>query len=333
MTMTMSSDGSPAGAPIAILGATSQIACDFLISCGRTASFALYARNPAKVAAFVAANGLPSQWCRGTLDELRRDAERGETFAAVINFVGVGDPAKAGTLAGGIFHATTTSDEIALEVSARNPAMPYIFLSSGAVYGDGFETPAHETKPATFQINPICPSSYYAIAKCHAEAIHRSCPNQTIIDLRIFNYISRTQDIGSRYFVIDMVGAIMRGDIFETSDEPMVRDFINPEVFRDLVRTIMVVPPGTNRPVDAYSAAPISKSEMLNIMSSEFGLKYKIVDKPNIINATGRKDRYYSEFKSASDLGYVPLYTSADIIRREVAAMLDANARDVRVSG
>ena len=90
--------------PLAVLGATSHIAKDFI----RTAhaahglDFALYARRPEAVAEFLAEHDLPRHWSIASLADFPADGRSGATeFSAVLNFIGFGDPAKAEAEANG----------------------------------------------------------------------------------------------------------------------------------------------------------------------------------------------------------------------------------------
>jgi nucleoside-diphosphate-sugar epimerase len=75
-------------------------------------------------------------------------------------------------------------------------------------------------------------------------------------------------------------------------------------------------------PLDAYSQQPISKSQLLEVMQAEFGLRHKIVPRIEAPNATGIKIAYYSTDRRAAALGYRPAYSSRSGIVKEVKAML-----------
>jgi hypothetical protein len=42
----------------------------------------------------------------------------------------------------------------------------------------------------------------------HAEAKHRALFNFSIVDVRVFNYFSHTQDMNARFLITDIVRAI-----------------------------------------------------------------------------------------------------------------------------
>ena len=177
---------------IAILGATSQIARDLIVSFSGTADdhLHLFARRPDEVTKWLASAGLAGRY---PVDEFSEFAK--QEFDAVINFVGVGNPAQAVAMGNSIFDVTLRFDEMVLEYLQTHPACRYLFLSSGAAYGSSFNEPAKRDTPAVVAINDLAPHEWYGVAKLHAECRHRAHPELPIIDIRVFNYFSRTQDI------------------------------------------------------------------------------------------------------------------------------------------
>ena len=92
------------------------------------------------------------------------------------------------------------------------------------------------------------------MAKLHAECRHRSRPELAIVDIRIFNYFSRTLDISARFLITDILRAIRDKEALKTSPEYIVRDFLHPSDFHKLVSALLSSP-ATNAVVDAYSRA------------------------------------------------------------------------------
>jgi nucleoside-diphosphate-sugar epimerase len=287
--------------PIAILGATSHIARDFV------ARFAL--RSGAELHLYGRDAG-SRPYSRFGQDE----------YAAVINFVGVGDPTRAREMGADIFSVTREFDLLVLDYLSRNSDTRYIFLSSGAVYGQNFAQGVSEASVAHVPVNALQPQDYYAAAKRYAEALHRSRP-ESIFDIRVFNYISRTVDLSARFLIADMINAVRSGTIFKTTNRPLMRDFLHPADFCQLVECCLAAPDG-NMALDCYSQAPISKEELIALMVGEFGMKYEIAETANVINATGEKPNYFSRNQRAARLGYAPAYSSCSAIREEVAFIL-----------
>lgn len=303
---------------IAILGATSQIARDLIVSFSATEDKNLYlfARRPDEVENWLTSVGLSDRYPVDDFSEFGK-----QDFDAVINFVGVGNPAQAVAMGNTIFDITLRFDEMVLDYLQTHPTCRYLFLSSGAAYGSSFKEPANCDTPAVVAINNLAPHEWYGVAKLHAECRHRAHPELAIIDIRVFNYFSRTQDISARFLITDMLRAIRDKAVLQTSADYMVRDFLHPSDFYKLVRALLSAP-ATNAVVDCYSRAPIDKPNLLASLQEKFGLQYKITAAVTSVNATGSKPHYYSLNKRAADFGYQPALTSMEGILQEASAIL-----------
>jgi nucleoside-diphosphate-sugar epimerase len=285
---------------IAILGATSRIARDFIIQFPDTAALHLFARGGA---------GRPySEFPNGI-------------YEAVINFVGVGDPTRTREMGADILSITRQYDEMALDYQARHPGTRYVFLSSGAAYGGDFQVPARDGGETPLLSD--VPQDYYGLAKQEAEVRHRALSQQTIFDLRVFNYVCRTMDISAKFLLAEMVRCVLNHKVFRTDDRRMTRDFLHPFDFRQLVECCFAA--DGNMAVDCYSRSPITKHQLLVLMASYFGLQYEVVPTPITANITGQKTNYRSESRRAGALGYSPAYSSESAIVTEVGAILSGN--------
>jgi nucleoside-diphosphate-sugar epimerase len=293
---------------IAILGATSEIAKDLIVSLSNDNNnyLHLFARRPQEVIKWLNKMQLSKIKHVDFFDDFGT-----QNFDVIINFVGVGNPLKAATMGSYIFDLTIYYDELALKYLQKNPKCRYIFLSSGAAYCSTFKTPAEETTNAIVDINNIQSQDWYGISKLHAECRHRSLGSLPIVDIRVFNYFSHTQDMESRFLVTDIVRSICDQTVLKTSSEVMVRDYITPKDFHNIINSIFNSPP-KNGVIDCYSKSPIEKSILLETMKEEFGLQYEYTENDIGVNATGRKPYYYSLNKRASQFGYQPSLTSLE---------------------
>ncbi len=302
---------------LALLGASSQIAQDLILSSARHGKQALllYVRDLAATRQWLRRHGLDYP--------VLPYADYGkQPHDAAINFVGVGDPQRAARMGGAIFGVTQEFDDLVLDGLKANPERRYIFLSSGAAYGSSFLQPAGRDTQATISLNALQPQDYYAVAKLHAECKHRALPQLAITDLRVFNYFSRTQDMEARFFITDILRAIRQGSTLRTSGDYMVRDFLHPSDFHQLVSRVLAAPPA-NQALDCYSRATIDKPTLLAAMRAQFGLDYELAgDAPAALNATGAKPHYYSLRRDAAGLGYAPAYSSEEGIIVESKAWL-----------
>ena len=312
---------------IAILGATSQIAKDLVLSfCAQSShELVLYARRPQAVTQWLASVDLPHRYPVYDFDAFSAD----EHFDAIFNFVGVGNPAQAAAMGASIFDVTLQYDEMALSYVRQRPTCRYIFLSSGAAYGGSFDAPVDVNTKATVPINNLQPQDWYGAAKLHAECRHRSLAPLPIVDIRVFNYFSQTQEMSARFLITDIFRAIRDKTVLKTSADYIVRDFIHPLDFCNLVNAILAAP-AANAVVDAYSKAPIDKPTLLAAMQEKFGLQYEIVQTGAGVNATGGKPHYYSLNTRAAAFGYLPSFTSLQGVLKEALHVLTPHPSERR---
>ena len=305
---------------IAILGATSQIAGDLVRSfaVNGTHALVLYARRPEAVQDWMARANLSDRYPVHSFEALSLD----EHFDAILNFVGVGNPAQAIAMGASIFDVTLRYDKIALDYVHKHPTCRYIFLSSGAAYGVSFDAPVDTKTSAIVPINNLKLQHWYGVAKLHAECRHRALAPLPIVDIRVFNYFSRTQDMDASFLITDIFRAIRDNVVLKTSADYIVRDFIHPSDFCKLVNAILAAP-ATNSVVDAYSKAPIDKPTLLVNMQEMFGLQYEIVQVCTGVAATGGKQHYYTLNKTADIFGYQPALTSLAGIMKEAEAFFE----------
>jgi nucleoside-diphosphate-sugar epimerase len=304
---------------IAILGATSQIARDLIISFSSAEDIKLhlFSRRPADVHQWLSWRGLAGRHVNLGFADFSKHA-----FNAIINFVGVGNPAQAAAMGNLIFDVTLHFDQMVLDYLQLYPTCCYLFLSSGAAYGSGFSEPANNNTQALVSINSLTPHEWYGVAKMHAECRHRAHPELAIIDIRVFNYFSHTQDLSARFLITDMVRAIRDKQVLVTSSDYIVRDFLHPDDFHQLCSSVLSAP-AANSAVDCYTRAPIDKPNLLAAMQEAFGLQYRTTEATASVNATGGKPHYYSLNRRAEDFGYKPSMTSLDGILRETSAIME----------
>lgn len=304
---------------IAIFGATSEIAKDLIVAFTEqnVHELFLYARRPSAVWQWLASLGMSDSH---TIREFSNFPDA-VAFDAILNFVGVGNPAKASAMGASILEITLQYDSMALNYVQQHPNCRYLFMSSGAAYGSNFDQPVNANAPGIYSINHLQPQHWYGVAKLHAEARHRALAPLPIIDLRVFNYFSHTQDMSARFIITDIFRAIRDKTILQTSSDYIVRDFLHPTDLQQLVSTLLQTP-AVNTAVDCYSKAPIDKPTLLAAVQEKFGLRYQVQEHGTNINATGTKPFYYSLNTRAADFGYAPALTSLEGIETEIGAAL-----------
>lgn len=297
---------------IAFFGASSQIARGLIKNFSRQENNKLYF--------FVRDKEPFAEWLKGseldfdnskikTYNEFSRELD----FDLLINCIGAGDPAKAANMSSSIVLITQKYDEQVLNYLSSHPNTKYIFLSSGAAYGDIFSSPPKKYTQTTLDTNSIKPEEMYAISKIKAELGHRDHSQFSIIDIRIFGYFDTEISIESRFFLTDALRSIIEKKTFITNKKNFTRDYIGADDLYQLI-TLLIAEPRLNLVVDAYSLAPIDKLSMLETLKRNFDFKYKFEDIMVGVNATGAKDNYYSKNYCAKNYGYQPSLSSEEII-------------------
>jgi nucleoside-diphosphate-sugar epimerase len=304
---------------IAILGATSQIAQDLILSFSKNKDyyFELFGRNVEFLEKWIKSESLSDKYQAQEYSKFGNY----QKYDVIINFVGIGDPVKAKKMGSDIFKITEQYDDMALEYLKQHKKTKYIFLSSGAVYGGNFQKPVDKNTVATIDINNLGPTDWYTLAKLYAEAKHRSLADLSIVDVRVFNYFSHTQDMNARFLITDIVRALKNKKAFNTSSDNIVRDFITPPDFYNLIQAI-IDSKSVNTVLDCYTKGPVSKFDLLNELKGVFGLDYKVEDGVNIVNATGIKLNYYSNRRGVD---YNATHTSLSGILAEFNLLYDTN--------
>jgi nucleoside-diphosphate-sugar epimerase len=229
---------------IAILGATSQIAGDLiqsLCSAGGCELY-LYARRPSSVISPVNIQSRALIKHVGDYDSFGLDFK----FDALINFVGAGNPAAVAKMGSDIFDVTWKFDQLALNYIRKNSRCRYIFLSSGSAYGSDFDRPVLIESTSKIPINNLTQQDWYGAAKLHAECRHRSYKDLPIIDFRVFNYFSASQDINSNFLISDIIRSIRDKVIFKTTSVNIYRDYLHPHDFLNLILSVLSSPPANS---------------------------------------------------------------------------------------
>jgi nucleoside-diphosphate-sugar epimerase len=304
---------------IAILGATSQIAKDLILhfSTFTNNQLVLFARNISGLNRWIDVSSL-----NGKHSVLHFDEFSGGNYDAIINFIGVGDPKKTKNLEHEILEITRKFDDMAIAYLKKNPNCRYIFLSSGAVFGDSYENPVDEKSDAVLNINELKGYNWYGVSKLYAECLHRSLSNYSIVDIRVFNYFSGNQDIESNFFITDILRAIKNSKVLQVSGSQIIRDYLHPLDFYQLINLVLCARP-QNLAVDCYSLSPITKDQILDFMRENYSLETRMASS-NFINSTGNKVNYYSNSRQANKIfGYAPTFTSLDCLRIESKKLLE----------
>lgn len=301
---------------IAILGATSEIAKDLILSFAAREEhdLLLFARRPEVLIKWLSDNNLSNQYLVFDLESFKKASK----LEAILNFIGAGNPTKIKEMGPDILDLTGYFDQMALDYQRLNPRCRYIFMSSGAAYGLNFDGPVVEQSHSIVNINNVQIKDFYVMAKIYAEYQHRSRSNFPIVDIRIFNYFSHTQNMNARFLISDVVRAIQNKTTLQTSKEFIIRDYLHPSDFYRLVNAILSAPP-FNAAMDCFSKAPVDKVNLLTTLHDKFGLQYEFRTADSSTSPTEIKPFYYSNNKSAQKIGYKPQLTSLEGVITEIS--------------
>ncbi|MEK3837239.1 MULTISPECIES: NAD-dependent epimerase/dehydratase family protein [unclassified Paenibacillus] len=297
---------------IAILGATGHIAKNLILGLAATQEYELYlfSRSRERMVLFLTENQLQERVKLCEYNEFARTAD----YDVIINGVGIGDPQNLVQHPFQVFQITEQYDNLILDYLHKNPAAIYINLSSGAVYGSEFDQPATDGKWLKLDPNHLSAQEFYGITKLNMEAKHRSLSQHRIVDLRVFGIFSAFIDLNSRYLLTDIIHHLRKGEILHTSPDNIVRDYVHPEDLIQLIKLCMREEAG-NEVYDVFSLNPAAKFEILDYFADHYGLRYEIEDNSSYNSITGSKNNYYSLNHSATQIGYLPRYTSLQSIQ------------------
>lgn len=310
---------------IAILGATGYIGrslVPFFINEDHQYETHLFSRDPKIVGDFYRKHKI----CIGSTMHLHDyDAFEKLDFDVIINCTGVGNIDNYTDTLIDILDITEKFDNLIISYLALHPDALYINLSSGAVYGDAQNVPANDSTITCIPVNEVSPASVYTHAKIYAEVRHRALSELRIVDLRVFAFFSRYVDTDSNFLMSQIAACLKSGKTLVTDDLDITRDFI---IQRDLFSLIccLIDNRASNSFFDVVSVSPVTKFVLLEVLASEFGLKYEIV--PRAKGQDHSRVVYYSESEKAKTIGFEPTFSSLTGISYELRAMLENNKAD-----
>lgn len=288
---------------IAIIGATGYIGR----SLARTFSandhdpLVLFARDPDALRA----EQWPAQVAIKPLTEFTA-----APFDLVINAIGAGDPARVRAMGPEIVDVTETWDRRILET--MTDAARYVFLSSGAVYGDVFNSPPERRTSHALPLGNESDLPPYVVGKLAAEARHRANADRRILDLRVFGYADNSISLAGKFFLADLARSVATGCDLVTSPTDMIRDYAGAAELHQLIHCWLKAG-AANQPLDVYTLAPVSKLALLEKASARFKFSVKYSDQV-AASPTGNKAIYASSWHATESLGYRPARDSMQVV-------------------
>ena len=303
---------------ISILGATGHIGKNLSIYFGKDKNFELFlfARDEKKLEKI-----LTQYESKNNFSIRKYDEFNDSRYDAVINCVGLSNPADIAVAEEESLETTETFDVLTLEYLKNFPKTKLINFSSGAVYGGQFSSPIKYTTLIDKNFNYMNIKSNYALATIRSEIKHRTLKNLNIIDLRLFSFFSRFINLDAKFLMCEMISSIMQNKKFLTDETDIYRDYIHPKDLFSYVKKC-IYGNSLNDVFDVCSKKPIGKFELLNFLKEKYGLQYEIEPGVKFANPTGFKRNYYSESRKAESLGYKPEYSSMDTISDELSFII-----------
>ncbi len=300
---------------IAILGATGHIGSSLAVELRKRAdvTLALFSRRPNALLQAMVDDPMDTVTWRAISDLDLSGCD------VVINAIGVGAPDKVAAAGTDILRLTFEWEERIKAALLDAPECLYVFLSSGAIYGQLDESSASFGSVAAFSVNRIEEQTAYARAKFVAEAWHRTWHHNRILDVRVFGYVSRLIDLEASFFLSQIYKALREDTVFLTQPHDIIRDYVGPEEMISLIDNV-VDRAQLNDAVDLYSLEPTSKFAIIDAMR-KLGLRTEIVGGANCANPATRLN-YCSSFARAKDYGYQPQRSSLDVVKATATAIL-----------
>ena len=303
---------------ISILGATGHIGKNLSIYFGKDKNFELFlfARDEKKLEKILTQYETKNNFSIRKYDEFNDSR-----YDAVINCVGLSNPADIAVAEEESLETTETFDVLTLEYLKNFPKTKLINFSSGAVYGGQFSSPIKYTTLIDKNFNYMNIKSNYALATIRSEIKHRTLKNLNIIDLRLFSFFSRFINLDAKFLMCEMISSIMQNKKFLTDETDIYRDYIHPKDLFSYVKKC-ICKDSLNDVFDLRSKKPIGKFELLNFLKEKYGLQYEIDSGVILSNPTGFKRNYYSESRKVESLGHKPEYSSMDTILDELSFII-----------
>lgn len=299
------------GKQIAILGATGYIGRS-LLATGLKQKLAIdgFSRDPKKAKADLGKYNIEVQNLYSYEEFLGND------YDVVVNATGVGSPRKIAEDPKQVEIVTKKVDDILLSYLSKHPNARVFSISSGSVH----KAPKHFTDKGQ-----LSSGDQYTLAKFDSEQRHRGWSKYSVIDLRVFAFVSRWLNTEENFFIADVAKCLLADSTLKTMPNDMVRDFATADDLWEVISFLVSKEP-LNDAFDIKSASPVSKFELLKEVAKKLGLKYEIEQDMLDQSPTGQKNEYYSKSDDLENMGFKTAKTSLENVLTELTSLTKVNS-------
>jgi len=305
-------DSTLTGRTIAVLGANGQIGRVLCEACLNVGGILYpFVRNNDTISKFTASSGV---------EAIPYEMFATGSYDVIINAAGPGDPAVHRQLDSKIIEILDRLDLLVLDYLDTHGETIYIYFSTGAIYDGDYKISADDTSTRTFSVGMVDVDGMYPLAKLVAESRHRARVGAHIADIRLFGFVSKYLPQYAGFFLSQVSNAIKSNIPLDVSGENFVRDIVGPCEVIDLIEKI-VASGKCNDAYDLYSADPVTKFELLDVLSSIYGLVVRFSD-PVQDAILMHKPVLITKREQSKAVGYMPSRTSAEVVVEEFSGII-----------
>ena len=252
----------PAATKIAILGPNGLIGRDVIASLKANDEMSVYPVSQGR--------GSPSE-------SITFESFMNIAFDVIINCRGVGDPGQIRSHPDTCVESHFASRKLVMDYLNKHEGIDplCLFISSGGIFNQGIASNVHDRENVHFKLESLEPFDAYRLTKLLVECLNRAEPERSIVDVRIFGFVSSSFSIQSAFFINELFQCAKNERTLSTNADNFLRDYVTAEdIVRLLSHLLRNKAPRNNCAINLLSRKPISKFELLDFFKNEFGLRY-----------------------------------------------------------
>ncbi|MDA9797310.1 NAD-dependent epimerase/dehydratase family protein [Luminiphilus sp.] len=200
-------------------------------------------------------------------------------FDAIINCRGVGDPSQIRLHPDTCVESHLASRKLVMDYLEKHEHLDplCLFISSGGIFNRGIASNVDERENVRFRIESLESFDAYRLAKLLVECLNRAESERSIVDVRIFGFVSASFSNQSSFFINELFQCVKNERTLSTDKGDFLRDYVTAEDIALLISHLLrSKTPKINCAINLLSKRPISKFEILDFFKNEFGLRYRV---------------------------------------------------------